>query len=135
MRQPLYPVLVQSLPESEGGGYLATFPDLPGCMGDGETYEEAIADLILAMDEWIAAAEARGMRVPEPRELVEKAQAALQEQDDTVERLQEEVGRLQEEVARLRAITKRSGPQANDLLGVVFRPGGLAPLVKGRVRA
>jgi hypothetical protein len=27
------------LPEHEGGGYLIEFPDLPGCMSDGETIE------------------------------------------------------------------------------------------------
>ena len=27
-------------PLSEGGGYLIEFPDLPGCMSDGETIEE-----------------------------------------------------------------------------------------------
>jgi antitoxin HicB len=28
----------------EGGGYLVEFPDIPGCMSDGETIEEAIAN-------------------------------------------------------------------------------------------
>ena len=32
---------VRRLTEEEGGGWLATFPDLPGCMSDGETPEEA----------------------------------------------------------------------------------------------
>ena len=37
-----YPVIVSPLSEEDGGGFLATVPDLPGCMSDGETPEEAI---------------------------------------------------------------------------------------------
>jgi len=33
--------VIRPLLESEGGGYLIEFPDLPGCMADGETPEEA----------------------------------------------------------------------------------------------
>ncbi|MGH6899157.1 MAG: type II toxin-antitoxin system HicB family antitoxin [Geminicoccaceae bacterium] len=39
-----YPLTVRPLDPDEGGGYLCAFPDLPGCMGDGATPEEAIAD-------------------------------------------------------------------------------------------
>ena len=37
-----YPFQVRPLTEEEGGGFLIEFPDLPGCMSDGETPEEAI---------------------------------------------------------------------------------------------
>lgn len=33
---------LRSLTEGEGGGWLITWPDLPGCMSDGKTPEEAI---------------------------------------------------------------------------------------------
>jgi antitoxin HicB len=39
-----YPLTVRPLDADEGGGYLCEFPDVPGCMGDGATPEEAIAD-------------------------------------------------------------------------------------------
>jgi antitoxin HicB len=39
-----YPFEVRPLTEEEGGGYLIEFPDLPGCMSDGETPEEAIVN-------------------------------------------------------------------------------------------
>lgn len=39
-----YPLELRPLTTDEGGGWLATFPDLPGCMADGETPEAAIAD-------------------------------------------------------------------------------------------
>jgi len=38
-----YAVRIERLAESDGGGYLATVPDLPGCMSDGETPEEALS--------------------------------------------------------------------------------------------
>ncbi len=38
----MYPFMTRVLLPEEGGGYLIEFPDLPGCMSDGETLEEAI---------------------------------------------------------------------------------------------
>jgi antitoxin HicB len=35
---------IRPLSEADGGGYLITFPDYPGCMADGETPEEAITE-------------------------------------------------------------------------------------------
>jgi len=37
-----YPFSIRPLTEDEGGGYLIEFPDVPGCMSDGESPEEAI---------------------------------------------------------------------------------------------
>jgi antitoxin HicB len=37
-----YPFQIRLLSEEEGGGYLIEFPDIPGCLSDGETPEEAI---------------------------------------------------------------------------------------------
>lgn len=36
------PFAIRPLSEEEGGGYLIEFPDVPGCISDGETPEEAI---------------------------------------------------------------------------------------------
>ncbi len=41
MKRLEYPVIISPLSEDDGGGFLATVPDLPGCMSDGETPEEA----------------------------------------------------------------------------------------------
>ena len=35
-----YPVVIEPLAPEDGGGFVATVPDLPGCMSDGETPEE-----------------------------------------------------------------------------------------------
>jgi antitoxin HicB len=37
-----FPFTIRPLREVEGGGYPIEFPDLPGCISDGETPEEAI---------------------------------------------------------------------------------------------
>jgi antitoxin HicB len=61
-----YPVLIEPLPVEDGGGFVATVPDLPGCMSDGETPEEALANVRDAVAEWIGEARALGRAVPEP---------------------------------------------------------------------
>lgn len=40
-----YPVIVSPLPLEEGGGFLATVPDLPGGMNDGEMLQKAIVNV------------------------------------------------------------------------------------------
>jgi antitoxin HicB len=37
-------VTVRQLLKDEGGGFLAEYPEIPGCMSDGETVEEAMAN-------------------------------------------------------------------------------------------
>jgi antitoxin HicB len=66
MTQLLYPVIVQPLPLEDGGGFAATVPDLPGCMSDGETPEEALANVQDAIRAWIEAAEELGRSIPKP---------------------------------------------------------------------
>ncbi len=61
-----YPVRLQRLPEDEGGGWLAEVPDLPGCMSDGDTPEQAVANVQGAILSWIEAAEELGRSVPAP---------------------------------------------------------------------
>jgi predicted RNase H-like HicB family nuclease len=67
MRKPDYAALIEPLPEEDGGGFLATVPDLPGCMSDGETREEAARNIEDAIDCWIEEARAIGRAVPVPR--------------------------------------------------------------------
>jgi predicted RNase H-like HicB family nuclease len=53
-------------PLSEGGGWLVECPDLPGCMSDGETIEEAIANAEDPKRCWIAAMKEAGRPIPSP---------------------------------------------------------------------
>jgi antitoxin HicB len=61
-----YAVVIQPLAPEDGGGFLATVPDLPGCMSDGETPEEALASVQDAVTAWIEEAQALGRSVPAP---------------------------------------------------------------------
>ncbi len=51
----------------EDGAFVAEVPELPGCMADGATYEEALAGVNLAAQEWIETAVELGRPVPEPK--------------------------------------------------------------------
>jgi antitoxin HicB len=44
LRLKEYPFVIRLLTAEEGGGYLIEFPDIPGCISDGETPEEAIVN-------------------------------------------------------------------------------------------
>jgi antitoxin HicB len=61
-----YPIVLEPLPTDEGGGWLATVPDLPGCMSDGDSQEEAARNVKGAIISWIEAAEDLGRPVPAP---------------------------------------------------------------------
>ncbi len=61
-----YAVQLQPLGEDEGGGWLAEVPDLPGCISDGDTPEEAVRNVEDALHSWVATAEEFGDPVPEP---------------------------------------------------------------------
>jgi antitoxin HicB len=61
-----YRMLIEPLPGDEGGGFFATAPDLPGCMSDGDTAEEALANIKDAIAQWIAEAKALSRPIPRP---------------------------------------------------------------------
>jgi antitoxin HicB len=61
-----YAVRIERLAESDGGGHLATVPDLPGCMSDGETPEEALKNVQEAIASWIEAAKEWKIDIPQP---------------------------------------------------------------------
>ena len=67
MKQDIkYPFELRPLDKEEGGGWLITYPDLLGCMSDGETPEEAMENGADAVAAWIKAAKKAGREIPEP---------------------------------------------------------------------
>jgi antitoxin HicB len=66
MTQLRYSVLIEPLSDEDGGGFLATVPDLPGCMSDGETPEEALVNVQDAILTWLEGAEELGRPIPQP---------------------------------------------------------------------
>ena len=65
-----YRIVIDRLSAEDGGGFLATVPDLPGCMSDGETPEEALRNGLSAAGEWIEYALRVGLPVPAPAQQV-----------------------------------------------------------------
>ena len=51
----------------EDDAFLVEVPELPGCMADGQSYEEAVANAQQNIVEWIEAARELGRPVPAPK--------------------------------------------------------------------
>ena len=64
MSEADYSVLIQALTPEEGGGFFAIVPELPGCMSDGQTAEEAEMNVRDAARDWITTAQQLGRKVP-----------------------------------------------------------------------
>ena len=47
--------------------FVAEVPELPGCMADGRTYQEAVANVEVIIKEWIQTAKELGRPIPQPR--------------------------------------------------------------------
>ena len=63
-------VLYWSKPD---GAYIAEVPELPGCAADGATYQEALANVEVFIQEWIETARELGRSIPKPRERLKHA--------------------------------------------------------------
>lgn len=58
----------------EDGVWVANVPDLKSCAAFGETPEEAVAEVRVAMEGWLAAARDAGLPIPEPHYQPEPAE-------------------------------------------------------------
>ena len=47
--------------------FIAEVPELPGCAADGGTYQEALDNVQVVIQEWIDTAKDLGREVPEPK--------------------------------------------------------------------
>jgi len=105
-----YAFTIRPLTKEEGGGYLIEYPDLPGCMSDGETIEEAIANGIDAINCWVEASKAIDRKVP-------KASGELQS-GKWVQRVPKSLH------AKLVMLAKREGVSLNTMV-ITLLAGGL----------
>lgn len=51
----------------EDESFVADVPELPGCMADGATYQEALANAEITIREWIETANETGQPIPEAK--------------------------------------------------------------------
>ena len=49
------------------GAFVAEAPELAGCMADGATYQEALANAEVIIQEWLETARELGRAIPEPK--------------------------------------------------------------------
>ena len=108
MAETTYPFEVKQLAREDGGGFLVTFPDLPGCMADGATIMEAITNAMDAEASWLATARAFGDSLP----------AISQSYSGKwVQRVPKSVH------ARLASLARREGVSINDLVASFIAEG------------
>jgi antitoxin HicB len=117
-----YPTVIKILSDEDGGGYLACALDLQGCIGDGSTPEEAIANLKDAILEWTDEARRLNRPIPVAGEAIENAhknrkmiieviikqqklisqqQQLISQQTKTVNRVKEEIEELRQQILEL----------------------------------
>lgn len=60
-----YEVIIYWSKEDEA--FIAEVPELPGCVADGLTYQEALTNVEIVIKEWIETAQELGRTIPEPK--------------------------------------------------------------------
>ncbi|MBQ6450682.1 MAG: type II toxin-antitoxin system HicB family antitoxin [Solobacterium sp.] len=63
------PYRMEITPDPEEGGYVISFPDLPGCLTSGETIEKAVQNAEDAKRAWFSATIEEQITIPDPRRL------------------------------------------------------------------
>ena len=65
------PYKLEIIPDIEEGGYVASFPELPGCLTCAETIEDLIENAMDAKRVWIESEMEMGAEIPEPDDIFE----------------------------------------------------------------
>jgi len=60
-----YEIIIYWSEEDES--FIADIPELPGCMADGKTYQEALSNAEVIIQEWIERAEELRRPIPQPK--------------------------------------------------------------------
>lgn len=122
-----YQMVVAPLDDADGGGFSAFFPDLPGCISDGESPVEAVANGLDALDAWMAAQAERGIDVPEPGSAATEAMAYI---DALTAELDAARVDLEAARARIRELEQRRAGAGLLLSGQSFQPRTRGDLLK-----
>ena len=65
MSMPKYEIIIYWSEEDQA--FIAEVPELPGCMADGASYQEALASVEVIIQEWIDTARELGRPIPQPK--------------------------------------------------------------------
>ena len=91
-----YLIVISPIPAESGGGYFAQVPDLPGCMSDGETPEEAALNVQDAIQEWLDTCQKRGLEPPRPGSALDALMSERAKLEEALERHDDLSGQLAE---------------------------------------
>lgn len=62
---PKYEIIIYW--SNEDNSFIAEVPELPGCMADGETYQVALANTEVVIQEWLETAQSLQREIPKPK--------------------------------------------------------------------
>ena len=65
MPKPKYEVIIYW--SADDLAFIAEVPELPGCAADGKTYQEALTNVEVVIQEWIETAKELGRPIPIPK--------------------------------------------------------------------
>ena len=65
MVKPKYEVIIYWSEEDDS--FIAEVPELPGCMADGDSHQDALRNVQVVIREWIDTARDMGRPVPKPK--------------------------------------------------------------------
>ena len=69
------PYKLEIIPDADEGGFVASYPELPGCITCGETLDEAVSNALDAKKAWVLAAMEEGIEIAAPEALGESAES------------------------------------------------------------
>lgn len=96
---------VQIVWSEDDAAYLAQIPELPGCMADGKTPEEAIKTVYEVAEEWIKSAQEMSRPVPSPLSVGDYSKMAIEfrskVQEEVKRQVEDAVGRVLKELSHL----------------------------------
>jgi antitoxin HicB len=72
-----YRIIIEAWDDGEGPYYVARVAELPHCMIDGATPEEALSEIEAVKRDWIKSSLERGIKIPEPVPLKNSGQISL----------------------------------------------------------
>ncbi|GAB5447162.1 type II toxin-antitoxin system HicB family antitoxin [Gymnodinialimonas sp.] len=103
-----YAIVISAVSEEDGGGFIAFYPDLPGCMSDGETREEALKNGKDAFGAWMNVQRERGAEIPAPGDAYKQHEGkmdalfkALKSVIDYVDHAEDRITSLEDELESL----------------------------------
>ena len=65
------------LEPAEEGGYTVYVPSLPGCISEGDTYQEALENIKEAIEGWIEVSQEFGDEIPPSDVIIDTVQVSV----------------------------------------------------------